>query len=783
MPTSRPMCRGSWLPAPVVLTFVAFLGLAATAGALSLAPRLDLAAGDTPLGIGVGDIDGDGLQDLVVAIHEEDKVAVFRQVRGAEPLQFAAPVKFGVGPHPQGVAVADFDGDGKPDVAVANSGTGGGGTLAILHNESVPAGVSLTGPLSVAVDTAHRVVAGDLDGDGKLDLAVSAKSPKQIFVIRNASLSGTLAFVHDQTLSTGEFPNALALADLDGDGGLDILAPIGNENSLAVYRNQSSLGSVSFSGATSFTAGTQPGGVVAGLVDGDASLDVIVSNVFADTVSLFLNSSSPGNLSLETAQDFAAGSTPSELTAGDLDGDGLLELVIPNDTDTLSVLEVVEEEGGGISLALERSLPTGETPVLPAVADLDGDGLLDIIVSNSDGGSISIFRNAGTPPGPDHLLLCEVASSPTPVEFIELVNPTDETFNLEDYYLSDDQDYALLPGALGAGPAPSLLPSDFIAGFPAGASIGPGEVVVVAMDGAGFEAVYKFAADYELGGTDAGTPDLDLLVGSASATLTDSGENVVLFRWDGVSDLVEDVDMVRVGRPAIGGSNDIANKTGLAVDGPDADTDASTYLDDAFTMPEASSDPGAGESVKRALLEGPSELAEGGNGATGHDETSEDILVTWDSAFEYTRADPGTCCLTLPCYYAPLDPTDGSTLRSTLHEVIDDHLRWSYDDVWEILELADEDPLNASQIVDVYKNAPYLKVADRGGYQREHAWPKSYGFPIDLVSNYPFTDAYHLFLADGSYNESRSDKPYRRCDDGCDEKVTIQYDGRGGGSG
>ena len=64
---------------------------------------------------------------------------------------------------------------------------------------------------------------------------------------------------------------------------------------------------------------------------------------------------------------------------------------------------------------------------------------------------------------------------------------------LDDYYLSDDEDYARLPGEFGAGPATSLIPSDFIAGFPRGSSIAPGEVLVVAIDGAAFFSVRETA--------------------------------------------------------------------------------------------------------------------------------------------------------------------------------------------------------------------------------------------------------------------------------------------------
>jgi endonuclease I len=139
-------------------------------------------------------------------------------------------------------------------------------------------------------------------------------------------------------------------------------------------------------------------------------------------------------------------------------------------------------------------------------------------------------------------------------------------------------------------------------------------------------------------------------------------------------------------------------------------------------------------------------------------------------------------------YYAGVDARSPTMLRVTLHETIDDHQRYPYTstatDTWDILEFADEDPLASGRILDVYKNASYAKAG--GGnteYNREHTWPKSYGFPTDGSANYPYTDTHMLFLADASYNSSRSNKPYADCTGTCTEKVTLSNGGVGGGSG
>ena len=136
-------------------------------------------------------------------------------------------------------------------------------------------------------------------------------------------------------------------------------------------------------------------------------------------------------------------------------------------------------------------------------------------------------------------------------------------------------------------------------------------------------------------------------------------------------------------------------------------------------------------------------------------------------------------------YYDQANQANATTLKNSLHEIIDDHQRFPYTststDTWDILEIADQDQNNASNVIDVYKNASYVKVG--GGntnYNREHSWPKSYGFPNDGSDNYAYTDTHHLFISDSGYNSSRSNKPYANCDTACTEKITLLNNGRGG---
>jgi endonuclease I len=146
----------------------------------------------------------------------------------------------------------------------------------------------------------------------------------------------------------------------------------------------------------------------------------------------------------------------------------------------------------------------------------------------------------------------------------------------------------------------------------------------------------------------------------------------------------------------------------------------------------------------------------------------------------YAQAPPG--------YYASVNATTPALLRSTLHAVIDDHTKITYTgsgtDTWTVLELADQNPANSSQILDLYKNSALTKFGGgTGPYNREHSWPNSLGFPNDGPTNYPYTDCHHLFLCDVAYNSDRGNKPFMNGVSTWTERTTLVNGGQGGGSG
>jgi len=248
--------------------------------------------------------------------------------------------------------------------------------------------------------------------------------------------------------------------------------------------------------------------------------------------------------------------------------------------------------------------------------------------------------------GGDKLLLTEFVVTPTAAEFIEIYNPNAFPVDLTNYYLSDvafdggpEYYYHVVQGLYGG------TFGDFNSKFPDGASIGAGEHQIVALNGdADFFTTYAVNPTYEIdlaefqSGIPDGIPDMmethpGSIYGPDSTHnpgLTNSDEMVMLYYWDGMSDLVSDVDYVLYNSGSPVPNNEAVDKSGVTIDGPDPDTLGSTYLNDTPVANQVSAlSPTSGFSTQRSDYTEGTQVMSGGNGVTGADETSEDMNNTW----------------------------------------------------------------------------------------------------------------------------------------------------------
>ncbi|HLX69361.1 MAG TPA: FG-GAP-like repeat-containing protein, partial [Verrucomicrobiae bacterium] len=267
--------------------------------------------------------------------------------------------------------------------------------------------------LNLAGKEPFGLLVGDLDGDGKPDVVVFNAQDATVWVYRNISSNGmlTAASFAAPVILTSAPPINIAggvptLADVDGDGRLDIVVPNFDAGTVSVFQNLSTPGSLtsgSFAPRMDYAVGTQPLSVVVSDLDGDGRPDIIAANFGSSTVSVLKNLSTGGLLksnSFASPITLNTPSSPSQVAAADIDGDGKIDIVTVNYGGAANAVSIFRNtsSGGNISFAsrVDLSAAAGQDEAL-AVADMDGDGKLDLIVSCDAGPGFSVFRNIGSP--------------------------------------------------------------------------------------------------------------------------------------------------------------------------------------------------------------------------------------------------------------------------------------------------------------------------------------------------------------------------------------------------
>ena len=297
----------------------------------------------------------------------------------AAPLFKAPFLMFEPGPSPTSVAIADLNEDGRPDLAVTYGGDAPPAVAVLLGNGDGTFG----SPTDFEVGRIPRAVrVADLNGDGHLDLAVANRghvpdSPSTITVLLGHG-DGTVAPRADFDVEMDT--RALAIADLDGDGDLDLVT----EKSVLLGKGDGTFGSkIGFGDLSDRSAAV-------GDLDGDGRLDVVTVNGYIEpgdeddglrAISVRLGN---GDGTFAAAARFGTGYRPSAVALADLNSDGHPDVAAANwgsSPQENGYVSVFLGNGDG-TLGPQRRFNTGNNPSSIAIADLDSDGQLDIATSN-----------------------------------------------------------------------------------------------------------------------------------------------------------------------------------------------------------------------------------------------------------------------------------------------------------------------------------------------------------------------------------------------------------------
>ena len=364
------------------------------------------------LNVSMADIDGDGLADIIVPLHGTvlsdvtyfDSFAVYRNTTVNGIVSFASRVTFKTtGSYTSNLTTGDFDGDGKLDVAVTNQRFVAGGSINVFRNTSVPGSISFSAPISlISGDYPTQIVTGDIDGDGKTDMAV-ASAGAYFYVYKNTSDGATISFdASPQIPIVNAGALSICISDVDGDGKPDVLTSDNIRDSIAIFRNISTIGTISFADPNYYNAGRKTSFVNSGDMDGDGKNDLVLGSgyfsfagvPFEDSsIVLARNLSSPGTFSFTAPVNFTV-NYPSNVLLTDFDGDGKPDIVSANNNNRFAVFKNTSNVGN-ISLAPKIDYTTaGNFQAQGVIAgDVDGDGKPDIITSDQNTASVSVFIN------------------------------------------------------------------------------------------------------------------------------------------------------------------------------------------------------------------------------------------------------------------------------------------------------------------------------------------------------------------------------------------------------
>ncbi|HEY6005022.1 MAG TPA: VCBS repeat-containing protein [Anaeromyxobacter sp.] len=335
-----------------------------------------------------GDLDGDGLVDLVAANEEEDSITVFLGL-GDGTFQRVSATNFPTGAYPTGLAIADFDGDGIPDVVTAN-----------YHGESVSVlfgagdgtlGAASTYPTEAGSQTSNLAL-GDLNGDGWLDVVATNPATGSVSVFLGRPGGALDPSINLPVANRRSAPFSAAIGDFDGDGKGDVAIADMVNLSIVVRLGK---GDGTFAPEVAFPeGGVPPYNCIAWDVNLDGVLDVVCANRQSDDVSVLLGAGD-GTFGDPIVSSVRVGpcaslpcAGPYSVAVADFNLDGVPDVVTANFlSGTASVLIGI---GDG---RFEAPIDAGKTGAFSygvATGDFDRNGKPDFAVCNAIDSDVAV---------------------------------------------------------------------------------------------------------------------------------------------------------------------------------------------------------------------------------------------------------------------------------------------------------------------------------------------------------------------------------------------------------
>ena len=370
-------------------------------GVLGFAPQVPFIAGQGPVWVSISDFNLDEKPDLAVANSGSDNASILLNTTptGGTTPTFATKVDFPTGDQPFSVSIGDFNLDEKPDLAVANLNSN---TASVLLNTTPTGAPTPTFATKVDFPTGtgpYSVSMGDINGDGKPDLAVANFNSNTASILLNTTATGdpTPTFATKVDFPTGNSPRSVSMGDINGDGKPDLAVANFNSNDVSILVNTTATGAPTPTFATQvpFPTGNSPRSVSMGDINGDGKPDLAVANYNSNTASILLNTTATGAPTPTFAPQvpFPTGNKPRSVSMGDINGDGKPDLATANSVNaTASILLNTTPTGAPTpTFATKVDFPPAGNPASVSIGDINLDGKPDLATANAFTNTASIL--------------------------------------------------------------------------------------------------------------------------------------------------------------------------------------------------------------------------------------------------------------------------------------------------------------------------------------------------------------------------------------------------------
>jgi hypothetical protein len=302
--------------------------------------------------------------------------------------------RFPVGNGPGSVAIADFNNDGKLDIVTANEQSG---DASVLLGDGKGGFSPAPGSPFPAGHDPNDVTVGDFNRDGCLDLAFANHETQHLTVLLGNCRGQFAGAPHSPfTVAVKPHPHGIATGDFNGDGNPDLVTDSWGEDRLEILFGDGKGG---FATPGSYVAvGKHPyQRIRVADLNGDGKADIVSPNLEGDNVTILL-SDGKGGFRQSAGSPFLCGDSPFNVAIGDVNGDAIPDLAIVNSASSTSdrtgqdgLTVLIGDGRGGFTKMTGSPFVTAKRPNMVAIGDINGDGVGDIVVSNPDSDSITIF--------------------------------------------------------------------------------------------------------------------------------------------------------------------------------------------------------------------------------------------------------------------------------------------------------------------------------------------------------------------------------------------------------